>query len=133
MPNKRKNLANQKPTKITDHLPVWKKINWHAKKISPPKQKKLGSQRYRRMFKNLNFIYMSIHSQIWLNAPIVDRHFGYIIKLTTKKKSTLAHEPNQTHSSTWTVFLFFPNLWSNWVADHAQEELAKMARCQKWK
>jgi len=29
-------------------------------------------------------------SQIWLNVPMDDRHFGYITKLTPKRKSLLA-------------------------------------------
>jgi len=88
------------------------------------------------MFKILNFIYMSISSQIWLHVPIVDCHFSYIIKLTTQKEKHTCPwaKPNSfKYLIPEQCFLFFPNLWSNWIADRAQEELAKMARRQKGK
>jgi hypothetical protein len=43
----------------------------------------VDSQKYIRMFEGFLLSYLAF-SQIWLNLPTDDRHFGYITKLTPK-------------------------------------------------
>jgi hypothetical protein len=44
-----------------------------------------SSQKLKKMFK-FSYIHILACSQIWLNLPMDDHHFGYITKLTLKKK-----------------------------------------------
>jgi hypothetical protein len=48
----------------------------------------LGSQKYGKMFKKKILLSYRIHSQIWLNLPMVNHYFGYITKFTKKITGT---------------------------------------------
>jgi len=47
------------------------------------------SQKYKKTFLKMSLSHVTC-SQIWLNLPMGHHHFGYITKLTGKKKTLLA-------------------------------------------